>query len=169
MKVRWKITAGLVALVTVGAVMLFRPDDTEQKALEETRRALRQQGFKTDLTEFNFSASAEFRARTAALTFAGPHLRRPPLPEGNPELMMPVGSNAARVIWQEFKLASSYSGEDVWLALRESLNENRAEMDAACAAALSGTIRFDLNASAGNAMLLPHLASLKNLIQMLAN
>src|SRR5207245_60875 len=57
----------------------------------------------------------------------------------------------------------------VWLALRESLNENRAEMDAACAAALSGTIRFDLNASAGNAMLLPHLASLKNLIQMLAN
>src|SRR5437773_7279508 len=169
MKARWKVMVVLAAASGLCAFFLLRSDSSEQKALEETRRALRQQGFKTDLSEFNFSASTEFRARTAALTFAGPHLRRPPLPEGYPELMMPVGSNAARVIWQQFKLASSYSGEDVWPALRESLNENRAEMDAACAAALSGPIRFDLNANAGNGVLLPHLASLKNLIQMLAN
>ena len=169
MKARWKLVVVLAAASGLCAFFLLRSDGSEQKALEETRRAVRQQGFKIDLSEFNFSASAEFRARTAALTFAGPHLRRPPTPEGTPELMMPVGSNAARVIWQQFKLASSYSGEDVWPALRESLNENRAEMDAACAAALSGPIRFDLNANAGNAMLLPHLASLKNLMQMLAN
>src|SRR6266516_227249 len=166
---RWKITGVLAAVAVLCVFVLLRSDSNEQRAVEVARSALRQQGFKTDLSEFDFSASAEFRARTAALAFAGPHLRRPPTPEGNPELMMPVGSNAARVIWQQFKLASSYSGEDVWPALRESLNENRAEMDAACAAALFGTIRFDLNANAGNAMLLPHLASLKNLIQMLAN
>jgi len=106
MKWRWIIAVGLLAVALVCAFLLLRSDSAEERAVEETKRALRQQGFKTDLTEFNFSASAEFRARTAALTFAGPHLRRPPLPEGNPELMMPVGSNAARVIWQEFKLAS---------------------------------------------------------------
>lgn len=47
------------------------------------------------------------------------------------------------------------------------LKERRAKLDAACAAALSGPIRFDLNAGAGNAMLLTHLPALKGLVQLL--
>ena len=113
MKARWKITVGLAAASGLCAFFLLRSDISEQKALEETRRALRQQGFKTDLSEFNFSASTEFRARTAALTFAGPHLRRPPLPEGYPELMMPVGSNAARVTWQILEIIEKSSARSI--------------------------------------------------------
>ena len=41
------------------------------------------------------------------------------------------------------------------------------QLDAACAAILSGPIRFNLDASRGGAMLLPHLAMLKDLTQAL--
>ena len=70
MKARWKVLVVLAAAGGLCAFLLWRSGDREQKALEETRRALRQQGFKTDLGEFNLSADAEFQARAAALTFA---------------------------------------------------------------------------------------------------
>src|ERR1044071_68744 len=127
MKARWKVMVVLAAAGGLCAFLLWRSGDRERKVMEETRRALRQQGFKTDLGEFDLSADAEIRARTAALTFAGPRLQRPPIPEGDLELMEPVGPNSARVIWQGSKLAS-YSGEDVWPALRESFNEIRTEL-----------------------------------------
>ena len=51
--------------------------------------------------------------------------------------------------------------------LREHRFPTRAELDAACGSALSGPIRFNLNAGAGNGLLLPHLAGLKRLVQTL--
>ena len=78
MKMRRIITMGLVALVTAGAAFLFFSRNSAQKALEETRRALRQQGFKIDLAEFDLSASAELRARAAALTNTPPGYWRLP-------------------------------------------------------------------------------------------
>ena len=57
--------------------------------------------------------------------------------------------------------------EDLWAALREVFDESRAVEDAACAAALSGPIRFHLNARHGSNMLLPHLGKLKSLAQPL--
>ena len=70
MKLWWKVILGLAVLAAISALLRLRPDDRPQKAVAETRQLLRQQGFKTDLSEFDFSASEEFRARVAALTNA---------------------------------------------------------------------------------------------------
>ena len=159
----------------IGALLLLRPGSNVQEALEETQRALRRQGLKTELAEFDFSAAPEFCARAAALTNADlmgggvGYDRRSVLWQGSPQLMMTVGSNAASVVWRQERLPSEYSGEDLWPATRDVLNENAAVLDAACAAALAGPIRFNLDASQGSFLLLPHLASLKNLAQILAS
>jgi hypothetical protein len=183
MKLRWILTCGLAAVGAICAVLLLRSNNGPQKAVEETRRALRQQGFKTDLTEFNFSTSPELRARAAALTNADlvggsiRDARRSVLRQETPDLMATVGSNAALVVWRQEKLparsgaypwmAENQAREDLWPALREMFNEDHAVLDAACEAALSGPIRFDLDASRGTAMLLPHLARVKSLAQIL--
>ena len=165
MKARWKIMVVLAAAGVLCVFFLLRSDRSEQNALEETRRLLRQQGFKTDLAEFNFSASEELRARGSALTTLG-HTLRPAGPADNLDLMTSVGSNSALVVWRQEKL-QNYSGDDPRPTLRATLNESRLELDAACDSALSGPIRFHLNASAGNGMLLPHLPALKSLAQTL--
>ena len=168
--------AGLAAAGGLCALLLLRPDSSEQKAAEETRRTLRQQGFKTDLSEFNFAISDELRARAAALTNAdliaavprgAEYARRAVFLQNQPDLMATVGSDAAMVAWKQDGRRSK-SGEDTWAVLRETLEEDRPGLDAACEAALSGPIRFNLIASRGSAMLLPHLATLKRLAQSLA-
>lgn len=172
------MTAGLAAasvVIVLCAFLLSRPDNSAQNAVEETRRALRRQGFKTDLSEFDFSASEELRAFATALTNATllTHSRNPAafnhrsvLMQSKPDLMTAVGANAAVVVWKQGKLPDR-SGEDLWPVLRAALGENHNELDAACRAALSGPIRFDLNARAGTGMLLPHLAALKTFAQTL--
>jgi hypothetical protein len=93
-----------------------------QESLEKARLELQEQGFKTDLANFDLATTPESRARETILMATAP---------------------------------------------RNAINPNRPRIDAACAAILSGPIQFHLDASAGNDMLLPHLAHLKNLIQML--
>lgn len=175
-----------MAVVIASAAFGFFSRNTEQTALQKTRRALHQQGFKIDLAEFDLSTSAEFRARTAALTNAdltgtafrdADATRRTLLMQERLDLMPAVGSNAALVVWKQQKLPAR-SGpyywlpgnqfeEDRWPALREVFDEDHATLDAACEAALAGPIRFNLNASRGSAMLLPHLGALRNLSQIL--
>src|SRR5882762_398989 len=103
MKLGQKITVGLL-VVSIGGVLcaffLLRSDNSEQKAVEETRRVLRQQGFKVDLAEFDFSTTDELRARAAALTTLG-HTVRPAAPPDNLDLMTPTGSNMAIVVWKQ--------------------------------------------------------------------
>lgn len=167
MKLRWLIVIGIVALIALCGSILWPSDNSKvKKAVEETRRALRQQGFKTDLTEFNFFTTEELRARQAAL-ISRRHMVRPmmSLPD-ELNLMAAVGADSALVLWKEENLQTD-SGEDIWTKLRESLSENRETFDAASEAATSGPIRFELDANGGNGILLPHLASLKNLAQTL--
>src|ERR1019366_8778897 len=152
MKTRWIITLAVLALaIGAAAFLLFSPNPA-QRALERTRRELRQQGFKIDLSEFDLSASGDLRARAAALTNADltalPRTsedsgRQLVLRQGNPNLMEAVGSSAAIVVWKREKLApdsranpwQSSPGDDLWPTLREVLGENREKLDAACAAA----------------------------------
>lgn len=184
---RWIIAAGVVAATGVCALLLWTSGGNEQRAAEETRRVLRAQGFKTDLTDFDFSAADELRARAAALT-RGEFSRTPPRDPGygwqimsrmeQPDLMAPVGTDAALVVSKQPKLVaytSAYGslpeermGEDLWPALREKFAENAADLDSACSAALAGPIRFNLVASHGSAILLPHLAALRSLMQLLS-
>lgn len=170
----WEIVWILVVFGVICAVLLSRPDKNAQKAaqkaVEATRLALRQQGFKTDLADFDFSTSAELRAREAILRNAVANRNPNPFVD-HPNLMEAVGTNSAIVVWKQNSLKRQYSSgpgnnnELNWDEFRDAINEHQPELDAACNAALSGPIRFNLNASGGNGILLPHLAMLKNLTQ----
>jgi hypothetical protein len=126
----------------------------------EARRSLRQEGFKTDLLDFNFLTDAATANRAAALTNA---IRtRPPI------LLEPGGTESAIIAWKGANFHDEEEGFQSLPPVEEELSTNRANLDAACVAALAGPIRFPLNAQHGSAMLLVHLAPLKNLSQALA-
>ena len=168
----WKVAVlptltGAVAAVPVSPVENVRP-----QLVAEVRQTLREQGFKTDLADFNFSTSPELRAREAILKAAVPDRTSGPSPF-QINLMEPVGTNFAIVLWKQDSLKldsrSWPASKNVisWDAFRRMLNEDQSALDAACTAAMSGPIAFNLSASAGSAMLLPHLAVLKKLTQTL--
>jgi len=142
-----------------------------QNALAQTRRELQQEGFKTDLTNFDFSTSPELQAREVVLISTLTNRLVIPFP-GQPNLMEPTGNNQAVVAWEQATLRlqspSPWGVRDLtWENFRQAINQREPQLDAACAAILSGPIQFDLDASAGNYMLLPHLALLKDLTQTL--
>ena len=191
MKRRWIIAALVLVASVLCAVLLWPLGGNEKRMVAETRQALRAQGFKTELSEFDFSSPDDSRARAARLTrgeFTGPGFRDPAYGwrsmagmgrarVDSPNLMAAVGTDAALVVWQQDKLPAQPRGyrlpgedesnQDQWSALAESLSEDNADLDAACAAALSGPIKFNLDASRGSAMLLPHLAALRELAGLL--
>ncbi|MGA2801055.1 MAG: hypothetical protein ABSE97_01575 [Verrucomicrobiota bacterium] len=177
-KLFWEIAAVLVIIGVIGAVFLSRSDNAvqkaAQKAVEATRLALRQQGFKTDLADFDFSTSAELRAREAILTATSPNRRSEPFHD-YPNLMAAIGTNLAIVVWKQNSLKKQYrswpddSNELTWEEFRKAINTNQPQIDAACVAILSGPIRFNLDARGGNGILLPHLSMLKNLTQTLGS
>jgi len=160
----WKVAALLILAGALFSIILSRPDTAAQQAVVQTRSALRQQGFKTDLADFDFSTALGLRAREAVL-LAAPNRGENPFHDF-PNLMSPADSDSAIVFWQE-EFPRTQSGDLLWPLLRETMDEDRQPLDDACDAALSGPIRFNLDASRGDAMLLPHVAPLKNLVQML--
>ena len=141
-------------------------------ALAQTRRELQDQGFKTDLTNFDFSTSPELQAREVILisTVTNRHVRAF---FDHPDLMEPSGTNSAIVVWEQVSLRrKSPSWPDgnyelTWVDFRQAISQCKPQIDAACAAIQSGPIQFDLDAADGNHMRLPHLALLKNLTQTL--
>ena len=146
---------------------------TAQKALEKTRLELQAQGFKTDLTNFDFATAPELRAREAVLQTAAPDNGKDALFGNDPDLMETPGGNRAVVFWKQDSLRRQTpswpegSCELTWADFRAASNQNEPELAAAAATILAGPIQFNLDASAGNAMLLPHLALLKRLTQRL--
>ncbi len=165
--------AATAAVAIIAGVFFLRSQAGGADLAEATRRSLRRQGFKTELSEFDFSTSPEMQIRASALTNADiitpgiqgrDYARRSVLWQYNPELMALVGPDVAVVAWEQERL-SRYSREDLWAALREILSENSSVLDAACEAALAGPIGFDLNAGDGNAMLLLHLGRLQRLAE----
>ena len=131
--------------------------------VEKTRGDLRRQGFKVDLSEFDFHTSADVRQREAALTAAAPGMN-PDAFRDYPNLMNPAGSNFAIVVWKQ-PWPRTEDGRILWPVMREAMNENRMALDEAGAAAASGPIRFELDARGGSGMLLRHLAPLRSLEQ----
>jgi len=175
-----KITTALVVLLTINRLAILNAADAGPGAVAETRQALRDKGFKTDLKDFDFSTTGEVFKREMILDVTmgivkgqKPAVQRPPsdspmnrrLPGIN--LLRPLGGNSALVVWQCPRLQDENTGQssDVWPELRSSFSTNQSELDTKCAAIMSGPIRFYLDASAGMGMLLPHLAGLKNLAQ----
>jgi hypothetical protein len=180
-KLLWIITRylglTLVCLIVMGAIyvaLLKRPDGQAQNAAGETRQMLRQQGFKTDLSEFDFSTSPEMREREAMLKDTAPDRRSEPF-VNHPNLMELVGNEAVNVVWQQDSLKNenpswpNNSDQMTWEEFRQAINVNQSQIDAACASVMSGRVGFNLNSLGGNAILLPHLAMLKNLTQTLGS
>jgi hypothetical protein len=165
-----KVAVFLVAVGILCAFILWQHHAAGPELVAKTREALRQQGFKNDLSQFDFSTSPEMRAREAALT-ALDSKRSGGLPREWPDLTETVGNDSMIVVWKQDMLKWPHvirpdAGDQVtWDEFRELFEENQAALDAACRAALSGPIRFNLEASHGNYMLLRHLASLKSLTQ----
>ena len=160
-KVIWIILLCLLVLSTVTALFQLRRGKSVQQELADTRRALREQGFKTDLADFNFHTDAAMQSREMTLTFFGYTV--PPATAADTINLLPiVADDSAIVIWKQDWL----KGEEdniTWSDLREALEEIRPQLDTACDAALSGPIQFNLEASHGSAMLLRHLADMKKL------
>ncbi len=160
----------LVSIVALYVAYLKRPDSAAQKSTDDARQLLRQQGFKTDLAEFDFSTSPELRAREAILKNTVSNRFSGSFPE-HPNLLPPIGNNSAVVVWKLDSLKresrSSYDDNEQlsWNEFREAINQNQSLYDPACLAILSGPIRFNLDASRGSDILLPHLAIMKNLAQ----
>ena len=131
---------GLVAAgVTIGVGLR---KDSPKTALERTRQTLRQQGFKLELSEFDLQISPEEAARAAVLD--GIKLGRDIVVMSEAiEWLPPIGTNAAKVVWNRADLptARSVAGTwtDVWAALRRYLGET--DLEQTCAAALSGPYR----------------------------
>jgi hypothetical protein len=145
---------------------------TANESLDKALLELREQGFKTDLTNFDFLTSPELRARQRILEATLPD-RKTGVFRDHPDLMEPAGSNQVVVVWKQAALRRqtpewpNANYELTWEDFSDAINQNEQQIDAACGAILSGPIQFNLDASAGNMMLLPHLALLKNLTQTL--
>src|SRR5262245_12502391 len=152
------VVGAVVAVAVCGAILMVRATPDAQKAAEKARRALRQQGFKTDLSDFDFSTDYETAVRAAALTNL--ISSRPPV------LLEPCGTESAVIAWKGAKLEQEEGYQNL-PPLEEVLVKNQGILDSACAAALAGPIHFPLTAKHGNAMLLVHLASIRNLSQAL--
>ncbi len=173
-KLSWLV---LVVLALAGLVAALRPPAPDPRAVQavaETRQLLRQQGFKTDLAEFDFSTSPELRAREAILSNIARFRFDGPFPD-HPPLLQPIGNDAAIVVWKLDSLKkrnqSTWDESDqlTWEKFRAAIDTNRSLYDPACMAILSGPIRFTLNAQQGSRMLMPHLANMKNLAQAMGD
>lgn len=170
----WRRITALIAtasICTYADSLSANGNATARKALAQTRLVLQQGGFKTDLTNFDFSTSPAMQAREVILisTVTNRYVR--PLP-GQPNLMEPTGSNRAVVVWEQALLTLQSPGpwgvrELTWESFRQAINQREPQLDTASVAILSGPIQFDLDASEGNFMRLPHLALLKDLTQIL--
>jgi hypothetical protein len=157
MKVRLLSVVGSVLVALCGSAPNSRGD--AQKDAEAARRSLRQQGFKTDLSDFDFSTDDQTATRAAALTNIA--YTRPIV------LLQPCQTECALVAWKQAKFEED-DGYQNLPPVEQVLATKQVELDLACAAALAGPIRFPLTAKHGSAMLLVHLAPVKNLSQALA-
>jgi len=131
MKRRWflKILLAAAVLALIVAGLVVGTDQGIQKRLEQTRRELRAHGFKTELSDFDFTVPADMASRAAAIVAVSDSTqvtRQGPL-----ELMVPVTTNAARVAWRQTKLLTQ-NEEDLWpklslaLAMQQSAFRQRA-------------------------------------------
>lgn len=162
------------------------PSDYSKSTAREIRKAFHEQGFKTDLSDFNFTVPKEMSDRASALTSDIPgNGNRPATFLNDADLLTPTGDHSAVVVWKQQALAypkgfrgysylynsnvyQAVADKDVWPLERDLLADSAPRMGTAAAAALSGPFGFNLNASAGLAMSLPHLAGLSHVSQMFA-
>ncbi|MDB6039319.1 MAG: hypothetical protein JWM99_3160 [Verrucomicrobiales bacterium] len=162
-----RVIAILMAIV-LSSIVGFA-ETSEADALYATRDRLRKEGFKLDLTEFDFTTTVETRSRMAALTNQGFGGNGELLARLRINLSEPIEMDSALVVWKEEELLlnrlnhNRKDSGNMWPGLQNELRVIKVQLDAACAAAFTGPIRFHSDAGEGFEMLVPHLEALKSL------
>lgn len=156
----------------LGALQLTPASAGTAEEVTNTIQALRQQGFKTEIKDFNFSIPPEVQARASALMATAQDRNSQPFMD-HPDLMTVASNDRVLVVWKQDtvkRLEPQWPDNDLlmgWDEFRTNISAQQPEIAVACAAVMSGPIAFQLDASRGNAMLLPHLAALKHLTETL--
>jgi hypothetical protein len=161
MKTRPIIALAIAAALLAGAFFLLHSSDREEVALQKTEAQLRHDGYKVDLSEFNFFAPADEVDRLADLSVFSMNqrmVRVMPTIRNNPAL-----PSSSIVIWK--KPAPSFINGNNWINLRSAMDEDRSGINAAIRAVLSGRFGANLDAGGGAALLLPHLQTIRNGLQ----
>ena len=142
MKRRRKIILGLAALALLLGILCWNSGTRAQRDLDRTRRALRAQGFRIDLKEFNLALPPELSRRAALLApttraeltnRARPYLAAP----DTAMFPTPAGKDAALVLWRANKL-KTYRSDDLWSELRETFAQQRTLLETMRQAVLGG-------------------------------
>jgi hypothetical protein len=133
----------VIIVLTLMAILvwLLLPDNAARRAAERTHRALRQEGFKLDVSEFELSAPLGLGANNELLTVAGDTSRNS-FSIRRLDLMRPVNSNSAMVIWTQETPVNEQMTDSFWPDLRQSITERNAVLDRVCESVLSGPFRF---------------------------
>ena len=137
----WARVVIVVLLLTAIVVWLLWPNNAARRASERTHRALRQEGFKLELTEFDLPAPAGLGTNNEILTLAS-DVARNSFSIRRLDLMRPVNSNSAMVIWTQETAVNQQMSESYWPELRQALSERTDVLERACASVLSGPFRF---------------------------
>lgn len=142
-KIIWIILGSVLVVSVLSALIQSRRGKNLQQEVADLRRELRAQGFKTEFADFNVTNDPATQARAAALRVFENELK---LNADNDQLdFLPRGSDhSASVVWKQDALTLESSILD-WPYLHGLLDTNRELLDVACAAAMSGPIRFDVN------------------------
>ncbi len=127
---------GLLVLAALAGIASRKR--SAQTNLDQTRLALRQQGFKLDPAEFNFAVSVQDSARAFALDEAGVASRYLQILAEGINFLPPVNTNAALVMWNQPTLVYGHC-TNLWTEMRAKLDEP--VLEHACVAALSGPYR----------------------------
>jgi hypothetical protein len=175
---RRRVLIGAVVVLSATAfvlvLMMFQnPSGRLAQEVEKTRIELRNKGFKTELSDFDMTEPKGRRAFQDALTtFSATYSQGKRIEF--PAMMPSVGTNSTIVVWrmEQFRTDSGTKPwpEAVWNSPpgMESQTTELISLEKICTL-LTGTerIRFNLDSSAGSSLLLPHLAQLRSLQQIL--
>ncbi len=164
---KWLTILTAVLLLTV-VVFCFRQrtEHSLRTSVEETRRQLRRQNFRTDLSDFNFSLPADVSARANEIISLGQALRS--LRNVNElQLMQGVGTNVALAISQVETL-ETYQATNLWPLIKVELDILRVDLDRISVSILAGPLKFQPRVGLAGDILLPYLADYRNLTRALA-
>ena len=141
-KVVWIVLGGIAILIVVSVLVQSHWNSNAKKALADTRRDLREQGFKTELSDFYVATNPATRARAAAVRDFYMTFLKAPLSD---EKFLPMDTDdSATVIWKNEGLRiRSFTLH--WNSLRDELDAIRKPLDAARDAVLSGPIGFNMD------------------------
>jgi hypothetical protein len=148
-KAQWKFCVALALLALVWQATHSTAHTRARKELAQTKQLLRKQGFRFETSKDNFFTSAVL-LEPAGATQAKVRTWRRPIILGRaslfefPDLLNPVGTDAAIVLWKESRLLNfrRLPPRDLWPDLRSDLGLNQKALNAFVETANSGPFRL---------------------------